>query len=100
MTFIFLALIMATNPLLAATNNEAECIAIVSKKAKGQCNLSGLSLQSAKTVLQAAVNANPNLNQNLSTEWEERRAGDVFKGMTGLDSKKPVFIDHNHNFTN
>lgn len=84
----------------AATSDKAACIAIASKQKEGVCNLSGLSRNDAREVLQAAVNADPRISPQIANLVLVQRAGDVFKGMGGLDKNKAVCLDNKHNFTN
>ena len=94
------ALCAASLNVNAATSDKEACIAIAAKKKVGVCNLSGLSKKDAKEVLQAAVYADPNISPQIANLALVQKAGDIFKGMSGLDPNKSVCLDNKHKFTN
>ena len=97
---LFAASIAASINVSAATVDKNECVAIASKQKAGVCNLSGLTKKDAKEVLQVAVNADPRISPQIANLALVQRAGDVFKGMGGLDKNEAVCLDNNHIFSN
>lgn len=94
------ALCAASLNVIAATSDKEACIAIAAKQKEGVCNLSGLSRNDAKEVLQAAVFADPSISPRIDDLGLLRRAGDVFKGMAGLNPKEGVCLNNKHQFSN